>query len=564
MSRKNKNQPPREPEFATGLHLLDMAYGGESVARLPIATSPGTDDLRFTINRENGAGGSQPQSSDDSERDEAASAETRTSGNPEQTEENHETAIVNPKSKIQNPGEVVFVAGGLPGEVVDVQLYRRKKSFLRGNVTRVVESSSARREAPCPWFGVEKWPNCGGCQWQHADYNAQLGYKAGILRDQLVRIGGFENPPLLEPVPARSAWAYRNNVEFQIDRQTGRPCYHRQNSIRLVPVESCHIAHPLINLAIEPLAEALAKHLNGKVHQVTVRVGSVVGDAPIAAEEITALAPYSQDEAARLGALERFSAVSPLEMSLNPRRPALMFILRMLGPTDLTPFVTDMQAALDRYAELSIIAEGKKRRLDVLCGPNWLEEVLHGVTYRIPPLAFFQSNSPMAEELVSQALEAFEVAGLELRGARLLDIFCGVGTFSLQLAQRGAQVLGIEEYEGATQAAEENARLNQLDKQTSFVAAKAEEYILELEAQGQPYDGVLLDPPRRGCDPALLESLLKTKPPVIVYVSCDPSTLARDLKILGSGYRLVRSRAVDLFPQTYHMESVSLLVRKED
>ena len=570
MSRKNKNQLPREPEFATNLKLLDMAYGGECVARLeevpgskfqvPSLGEESLSSEKEGLSSEKESSRFQPvgRVSALEEVIEPPIATEFNSGEVVEAENSYNLELETQNLKPEHP--VVFVAGGLPGETVDVQLYRRKKSYLRGNVTRLLEISPDRREAPCPWFGIDKWPNCGGCQWQHADYAAQLAYKAGILRDQLIRLGGLENPPLLAPVEARSAWAYRNNVEFQVDRATGRPCYHRQNSIRLVPVESCHIAHPLINLAIEPLALALAQHLPGKVHQVTVRVGPVVADSPIAAEEITALAPYNQDEAARLAALERFGAVAPLELALNAKRPVLMLILRMLGEADLAPFVADMQTALDRYAELTIIGEGKKRRLDLRCGPAYLEEVLDGITYRVPPLAFFESNSAMAEELVYQVFEAFEAAGLKWRGSRLLDLFCGVGTFSLQMAKRGAQVQGIEEYEGATQAATENARLNQLEKQTEFVAARAEEYILELEQRGEVFDGVLLDPPRRGCDPALLESLLKTRPPALVYVSCDPSTLARDIKLLSSGYRLVRSRVIDLFPQTYHMESVSLLM----
>ncbi|MEI6046520.1 MAG: 23S rRNA (uracil(1939)-C(5))-methyltransferase RlmD, partial [Chloroflexota bacterium] len=476
MPRKNKNQPPREPEIATNLRLLEMAYGGECVARLNNTTTNTSDKL--------------PDNPVIEEIDQTVAKEAKPLP-PEQT---------------SNPNQVVFVAGGLPGEVVEAQLYRRKKSYLRGNVLKITEPSPVRQEAPCPYFGVEKWPNCGGCQWQHAQYDAQLAFKASILRDQLIRLGGIENPPLLGPVGARSGWGYRNNVELQIDRNTGRPCYHRQNSIRLVPVESCHIAHPLINLAIEPLGAALNKHLPGKVHQVTIRVGPVSRDMSISAEEITTLAPYSQNEAARLKMLER------LAQAETAQRPALLFILRMLGQADLQPFVEEMQTALGHYASLTIVGEGKKRRLEVLGGLPYLEEVLDGVTYRIPPLAFFQSNSPMAEELVVQVFEAFAAAGLELRGTRLLDIFCGVGTFSLQLARWGAKVLGIEEYEGAVQAANENALLNQLENLASFVAARAEEYILQLEEEGQVFDAVLLDPPRRGCDPALLESLLKTRP----------------------------------------------------
>jgi 23S rRNA (uracil1939-C5)-methyltransferase len=502
-----KKQEPRQPEYARNLALHDMAYGGETVARLTAENFP----------------------------DE-------------------------PKPEFEN--QVVFVAGGLPGELVDVQLYRRRKSYLRGNVIKLHQPVNDRQIAPCPWFGIEKFPNCGGCQWQHADYNSQLAYKANILRDQFERIGGIMNPPLLAPVAARSAWGYRNNVEFQVDRENGKPCFHRQNSIKLVPVESCHISHPLITLALEPLTNALVKHLSGKVHQVTVRVGGISADFPVAAEEIAALAPYRDNSAARVATLERFLGVVPLETALNQPRPTLMFILRMLVPTDLSAFCADLKEALDSYVEVSVFAEGKKRRLEFYGELDYTPETLNGVKYQVPPLAFFQSNSPMAEVLIDEAMEAFAVAGVKLRGANLLDLYCGVGTFSLQMAQQGAQVLGVEEYEGAIVAAEHNAKLNHLQGRTRFVTAKAEEYILQLEETGQQFDGVLVDPPRRGCDPALLNSLLKTRPPVIVYVSCDPSTLARDVKILSDGYNLVQSRVVDLFPNTYHLESVSLLIAR--
>lgn len=539
MAKRPKEK--REPVIVTGLRLLEMAYGGETVARLTQAANPLPDVTTEPVFGDEEEGDFQPL---------------------------HEPVAALPDSQPLNASsQVVFVTGGLPGEVVDVQLYRRKKSFLKANVLKVLEAVPARQEAPCPYFGLDKWPNCGGCQWQHASYEAQLTYKHNILREQLIRLGGFTDgePPLLTPVPALSAWGYRNNVEFQVDQPTGRPCFHRQNSIRLVPVQSCHISHPLITLAIEPLANALQKHLPGRVHQVTVRVGPVSQDAPIAAEEITALAPYSPDETARLGALERFLAVSPLEMALQNPRPGLLLVLRLLGEwkkEDLAPFVADLQADLDRYAELTVIGEGRKRRLEVISGPPHLTEVLHGLTYQIPPLAFFQSNSPMAAVLIDEAMGAFEEAGLTFKKARLLDIYCGVGTFALQMAERGANVLGIEEYESAVVAADNNARLNGLENRCQFVAAKAEEYILQLEERGERFDGALLDPPRRGCDLALLQSLLKTRPPILVYISCDPSTLARDLKILAEGFELVHTRAVDLFPQTYHIESVSLLKSK--
>ncbi len=539
MAKKLREKPA--PEIVSNLRLQEMAYGGEVVARLPVKTADVTEETPADLQDAQEEGDFQPVLE------------------PVETE-----LVVAPTV---GGSQVVFVTGGLPGELVEVQLYRRKKSFIKANVRKVEQASPDRREAPCPHFGVDKWPNCGGCQWQHANYTAQLNYKHNILRDQLIRLGGFvdREPPLLPPLAAISQWGYRNNIEFQVDEHDGRPSFHRQNSIRLVPVQSCHIAHPLITLMIDPLTVALQKHLPKRVHQVTIRVGAVSGDTPISAEEITALASYSDNPVAKLAALERFLAVAPLEMALQKPRPAMLLILRMLKEwqkADLEPFLEELQGSLDRYVELTVIGEGRKRRLEDVGGPPFLTEVLDGVTYRIPPLAFFQSNSPMAVELVREAIGAFDEAELNLRGKKLLDIYCGVGTFALQMARRGAKVLGIEEYAGAVEGAAENARLNNLEDHCRFMAAKAEEYILELEASGERYDGALVDPPRRGCDPALLQSLLKTRPPVLVYVSCDPSTLARDLKILSEGYELVRCRAVDMFPQTYHMESVSLLRAK--
>jgi 23S rRNA (uracil1939-C5)-methyltransferase len=489
MAKKPKEK--REPLIVPDVRLQDIAYGGETVARIQV-----------------------PQD-----------------GAPE-TE--------------NGQGQVVFVAGGLPGELVEAQLFYKKKNFLKANVLRVIEPAPERRSAPCPYFGIEKFPNCGGCQWQHADYAAQLDYKHRILRDQFVRLGGFTDrePPLLPPVGAVGQWAYRNNVEFQVDEISGRPCFHRQNSIRLVPIESCHISHPLITMAIEPLAAALQKHLPKRVHQVTLRVGPVSEDYGFSAEAITAL------------------RLDPAARDIVKERRGLLLILRMLGEwdtRDLQPFHDDLQAALNPWADITVFGEGRKRRLESAGGAPYLVEKLHDITYRVPPLAFFQSNPAMAERLITEAMSALQAGDVTLKNAKVLDIYCGVGTFALQMAARGANVLGIEEYEGAVKGAEDNAKLNKLEDRTSFVAAKAEEYILELENLGKHYDAVLVDPPRRGCDPALLESLLKTRPPVIVYVSCDPSTLARDVKILAEGYDLVQSRAVDMFPQTYHMESVSLL-----
>ena len=205
----------------TGVELIDIAYGGETVGRLPTG-------YVFPNERPKIEAVAPPPLP---EEDETVDISTLDTQEPE--------IVVAP-----NAGPVIFVAGGVPGERVTVQLFRRQKSFWRGKVTQIEQAAPERTTAPCPYFGVDKWPNCGGCQWQHTDYAAQVRFKDKILRDQLERIGGIANPPMREPVAAINPWRYRNNAEFQVDRVTNRPCYHRQNSIRLVPIESCDIVHP--------------------------------------------------------------------------------------------------------------------------------------------------------------------------------------------------------------------------------------------------------------------------------------------------------------------------------
>ena len=174
MAHHRKPKEPREPEIVAGVLLQDMAYGGETVARLPLTVIQ-DEAQAYSARRSR----------------ELLVSKTNTAAELLPPSEYH------PTSKPQS--EVVFVAGGIPGETVDVQIYWRKKNFVRGKVIKLVEASPDRREAPCPYFGVDKWPNCGGCQWQHTDYARQLEFKAKILRDQFERIGGMPNPPLLKP-----------------------------------------------------------------------------------------------------------------------------------------------------------------------------------------------------------------------------------------------------------------------------------------------------------------------------------------------------------------------------
>ena len=387
-------------------------------------------------------------------------------------------------------GKAIFVAGGIAGERVRVRLEEEHKTWARAKLVEVLEPSPHRVKPPCPYFG-----RCGGCQWQHIDYQAQLKFKREILAEQLARIGGLE-AEVLPTIPSPWPWHYRNSVRFRVTPE-GMLAFQSLRTTDLVVIEECYILHPLVEEVLEALEMELAP-----IHSLKVKVGVRTGQ--------------------QLLILETTEEEIP---ELSTELPASCVLIPPSGPPV------------------------------VMAGSDFIQEEVAGKLYRVSAMSFFQANTFQAEKLVELAEEFLEPAGDET----LLDGYCGVGLFGLALAGKVAKVIGIEENPFAVNDALLNAEA-QGARNALFLCGRIEEEIGKIEGK---IDIAVVDPPRTGMEKKALEGLLRLKPRAIVYVSCDPATLARDLAFLVErGYALKKVQPVDMFPQTFHIESISLLELK--
>jgi 23S rRNA (uracil1939-C5)-methyltransferase len=348
-------------------------------------------------------------------------------------------------------------------------------------------------------------PGADHMPWQHIAYPAQLRFKRQILADQLAKIGGLTDPPVAETLAAPRQWGYRNSARFH--GVGGRIGYYAADSHDLQEIESDPLLLPVLNDALAALRSV-------------VRAG-----APVPAEVILRA---SEAYGYVLAALRGYDAESIGDLSQLAMR------WRMRGPM---------------LAGVTLLSQPP-----TALGADHLIEELGGIAFHLRPATFFQINSAAAEAL----LDLVRV-GLKLRGGeRLLDLYCGAGAFALPLAATVAEVVGIEEYAGAIEDGRTTAEANGIAN-VRFEIGRVEQTLGQLDGT---FEAAVLDPPRRGCHPQALEQLLRLAPARLVYISCQPATLARDLKLLvAGGYRVVSVQPVDLFPQTAHIESVCVLMR---
>ncbi|HET9221163.1 MAG TPA: 23S rRNA (uracil(1939)-C(5))-methyltransferase RlmD, partial [Roseiflexaceae bacterium] len=405
-------------------------------------------------------------------------------------------------------GRVVFARGGLPGERVRVAVRERRSDFAKGEVVAVLEASPDRVEP--------RDPRGDHMPWQHIAYEAQLRFKRQILSDQLAKFGGLAEMMVEETVPAARQWNYRNSAHLHYDgRRLG---YYAAESHTIHTFDTDPLLLPQLDEMLAELRTALAATAPRQC-EITLRASESYG------YNVAALSYPAQ----RLQRHDR--ATSDMEQTLG----------KLAGR---------WRDSCPALAGVTI-----QSRPPVQLGADHLVEELGGIAFHLRPTTFFQVNRASAETLLRLAR-----AGLALHDdARLLDLYCGTGAFSLPLANEVAAVVGVEEHPGAVEDARTTATQNGVNN------ARFENGLVErtLERLNQDFDAAILDPPRRGCHPLALAALLRVAPARLVYISCHPATLARDLKALTSGgYRVVSVRPVDLFPQTPHIESVSVLVRE--
>lgn len=410
-------------------------------------------------------------------------------------------------------GRVVFIKYGCPGDVVDVTVTADRGRFLEAEIADIITPSADRRTAPCPYFQA-----CGGCQWQHIAYAAQAEAKRVQVADSLARIGRIENVEVAPTISGPKPYGYRNRLEMRVVAGAdGRPQLGltAARSDELVPIDAC--------LLLPDRAKKIPKALGGALRYLAGR------------------SPFEIDRVA----LRVAAHTGDLEVDLwGPPGPfPRQAVARTLGDAVRAKTITRV-----------LVKEDARRRADlkveVLAGRGYWREKLGDVSYRVSAPSFFQVNTVAAEDLVRLVLEGLAPDGTD----RVLDLYAGVGTFTLPLAKVAGEVVAIE---GAGSAVRDlNANVEDAGVWVDVMPGDAARAMKDAGT----FDLVVVDPPRSGMTDDVLKALVRTGARRICYVSCDAATLARDAKALcAAGYTLTSATPVDLFPQTWHIETVAIL-----
>ena len=411
---------------------------------------------------------------------------------------------------------VVFVPGAMLGETVKAKIVEYKKKMATAELKEVLTASTQRMEPSCPQSS-----RCGGCELQHCDYAYQLQAKQKIVQDAMLRLGRIDVP--VEPVIGmENPWRYRNKGIFHVDYSDNkvRLGFYEQGSHQFVPASGCQLFSQKINDLVRLLEQMI--HDSGRayyVHKVMIRESRYNGEMMVV---------FVTEEAAwRLPELAEKLIQHPDVVSVYHNINTNLKI--MLG-----------------------------RSFKLLEGKETIEDTIGEFHFQISPQSFFQVNNEQAQVLYEKALEYAQLTGKE----QVADVYCGIGTISLYLAQKANGVTGIESVNQAILDARENAEANGIENCT-FVTAKAEEWLPKWVKKGNSIDVAVIDPPRKGCEESVLATMIQMAPKRIVYVSCDSATLARDLKYLcANGYELKKVCPVDMFGNSVHVETVVCLDKK--
>ncbi|HEY6903635.1 MAG TPA: 23S rRNA (uracil(1939)-C(5))-methyltransferase RlmD [Candidatus Acidoferrales bacterium] len=421
-------------------------------------------------------------------------------------------------------GSTVFVPFVLPAERVSAAPVEKKKKFIRARVEKLIEQSAGRAVPPCPHFGV-----CGGCNYQHIAYEAQLQYKTEILRETLRRLGHIEWPGEIA-AHASPPWGYRNRAQWKVrplEQSAANPSvtalsgqsqatslrigYFGASSATLCAVEQCAILSPLLLKTLLAFRDALA-----------------AGQFPRNLREIEAFAGANDSK--------------------------LLLTLTFSGAFPPAKEIAEKVRGIAPELESLLLHDPTRERMD-LAGPGFVQYEAGGSSYRVGHLSFFQVNRFLIDEMVGQ------IAGNEEGGSLALDLFAGVGLFSVPLAKRFDRIVSVESNPAAVRDLEFNISAR-AEPNRGAIEARAMDVEHLLDRFKDRPDLIVADPPRAGLSPGIVRHLARIKPARITYISCEPPTLARDLaELLKTGYEISAIHLLDLFPQTFHMEAVVLLRR---
>lgn len=438
-------------------------------------------------------------------------------------------------------GMVVFVPHAAPGDVADIQVMRKKKSFYEGRAVKFHELSPLRTQPFCGHFGL-----CGGCSWQHIKYSHQLEFKKQQVIDNFSRIGKFDFPPVKDVMGSDNTKHYRNKLEYTFSNRRWLTDFDKDdldqkemNGLgfhlprmfdRILDINNCYL-QPEPSNSIRLAARDFAytnnydfydyRKRSGFLRNLIIRNSNTGGFMVI-------LVVNHRDE-------EKISAMLDHLGQKFPEISSLMYVIN----SKMNDSINDLEAELFR-------------------GQPFITEVMEGLQFRIGPLSFFQTNSTQALQLYKTAREMAALTGDE----NVYDLYTGTGTIANFVSRSANKVIGIEYVEASVKDARENARLNNIGNVGFFAGDMAKVLNQEfVESNGRP-DVVITDPPRAGMHESVVKMLIEMLPAKIVYVSCNPATQARDIALLSDRYALAEVQPFDMFPHTHHIENVVLLIRK--
>ncbi|MEM1339455.1 MAG: 23S rRNA (uracil(1939)-C(5))-methyltransferase RlmD [Bacteroidota bacterium] len=439
-------------------------------------------------------------------------------------------------------GRVIFLSNAVPGDVVDVEIFKKRKAYYEGKAILLHTLSRKRSNPKCEHFGV-----CGGCKWQHMAYEHQLFYKQQEVENNLRRIGNLEFPKPAPIIGAKEHYFYRNKMEFSFSNSRwlsekeirSNKAVENRNALgfhipgmwdKILDIKKCYLQTDPSNalrLEVKEFANANGlsffnpKQHSGLLRNLMVRISST--------GEIMILIQFFEDN--------------------SEKRSLLLNHLKHRFPD-----ITSLQYIINQKANDTIYDQ------EVICysGRDHIFEEMEGLRFKITAKSFYQTNSQQAFELYKVARKFAGLSGKEV----LYDLYTGTGTIALFMAKQAKKVIGVEAVPEAIQDAWENARMNQL-RNVEFIAGDMKAVFTDsfITKKGIP-DVVITDPPRDGMHKKVVEQLLKVAPEKIVYVSCNSATQARDLALLDEQYQVLKVQAVDMFPQTHHVENVVLLQKR--
>lgn len=427
-------------------------------------------------------------------------------------------------------GFPIFIDYALPGEVIETKILNMKKNYGFGKIINIEKKSKDREVPRCPYYY-----KCGGCQIMHGTYDYQLLYKHHRVKDSLERIGKLDDVNVRKTIGMEDPYFYRNKVQIPLGRKNGKVIggFYRKRSNDIIDMDECIIQNAKSNKVLNIVKSWIEKNnistyqeddkikASNLLRHLVIREGFNTGDLMVVLVSTNKNIPYLDDLLLDLKKLEGFKS-----LIINVNKDKTNVVL------------------------------GKKNEL--IYGESFIEDTIKDLRFKISPHSFFQINPVQTEVMYKKALDYADLNGDEI----VFDGYSGAGTISLFLAEKAKKVYGIEIVKEAVLDAIENVKINKI-KNVEFIHGKAEEEAYNLIKKGIKPNLFVVDPPRKGCDMKLLETIRDVNPKKIIYVSCNPSSLARDLNILDNfGFKLKESTPVDNFPQTYHIETVNLLIRK--